>query len=573
MKRKTRGLWLSLIFIFLCAGCAVQGEPAFVPSTPSPSSAPVPIFALSQLELRQGDEIALADCFAQGFVPDGQISYTSSNQAVASVDGRGFLIACGQGEAVISALCGEFFGELGIVVSGVREAPGVRIEVNYLVLEPEETGKLSCHISEGIEEEAVWSSNDEAVVRVDEEGQVTAVGKGTARVSVRAGEYEDSVAVWVTSSKPYAPLAEIAPPRFQNKEGVLQREEAQDTGEASIMLTGDLMCLSSQQYAARSGKTYDYNSSFKLVRPIFAQGDFVMGNLETCLSYSNPYTAEEKTVQDNPNCNAQATFLDALRYAGYDAVATANNHSGDTGTKGLYETVQMLDTYHIAHTGTFTRAGEQRFILCEINGIKVAFLSYTEILNTKYGELAIPNAQKPILLNLYSEESVRRDVRAARDAGAEFIVAYNHWGTENTHDYTQKQVEHAQQMADAGVDFIAGSHSHCLQGPKRFTASDGRVVPCIFSMGNFVSGMGREINNDTVILKLDLARKGEDVVLESVGYIPCKVFVEYGGGHHVIVPTSPALNGGKTSSALSAARKRIVKVMGSDVFQEVTELK
>ena len=85
--------------------------------------------------------------------------------------------------------------------------------------------------------------------------------------------------------------------------------------------------------------------------------------------------------------------------------------------------------------------------------------------------------------------------------------------------------------------------------------------------------MGREINNDTVILKLDLVRKEDEIELKNVGYIPCKVFVEYGDGHHVIVPTSAALNGGKTSSSLSAAHDRIAKVMkGEDVFTEIREL-
>ena len=92
-------------------------------------------------------------------------------------------------------------------------------------------------------------------------------------------------------------------------------------------------------------------------------------------------------------------------------------------------------------------------------------------------------------------------------------------------------------------------------------------------MGNFVSGMGREINNDTIILKLDLVRSGGQTELQNVGYIPCKVFVEYGDGHHVIIPTSAALNGGKSSSSLSAAHDRIAKVMkGEDVFAEIREL-
>ena len=567
-----------VVLMLACAlpGCAVQTGQADAPK-PSleiqPSAEPIPAFALESLEMRQGETIALQDCFAENFSPDGALWYASSDEAVALVNEKQEIVAVGAGECTISVLHTGASGELKIEVTGMKEAPGIHIDQAYLALEPGQEGQLSCHLSREVQGQAVWASNDESVATVDSQGNVVAVGKGTARISAQAGEYQDSVAVWVTSSQPYAPLGEITTPRFQKVEGIWQNADASDTGEASILLTGDLMCLSSQQYAAKTGKSYHYNSSFQLVRAIFAEGDFVVGNLETCLSYSSPYTAEEKTVQDNPHCNAQATFLDAIRYAGYDAVVTANNPAGDTGPMGLSETVPMLDTYLIAHTGTFTRASEPRFILADVNGIRVAILSYTEILNTKYGDLAIPDAQKSLLIRRYSEENVKADVAAAREAGAEFIIAYNHWGVENTHEYTQKQVEHAQQMADAGVDFIAGSHSHCLQGPKIISAADGRSVPCIFSMGNFVSGMGREINNDTIILKLELVRKEDKVELENVGYIPCKVFVEYGDGHHVIVPTSAALNGGKSSSSLSAAHDRITKVMqGEDIFTEIREL-
>lgn len=577
MEAKRIGAAL-VVLMLVCAlpGCAAQTEQAVAPKPSQeiqPSAEPIPAFALESLEMQQGDSIALQDCFAENFSPDGALWYASSDETVALINEKQEIVAVGAGECTISVLHTGASGELKIEVTGMLEAPGVHIDQSYLALEPGQEGQLSCHLSREVQEQAVWASNDESVATVDSQGKVVAVGKGTARISAQAGEYQDSVAVWVTSSKPYAPLGEITTPRFQKVDGIWQNADASETGEASILLTGDLMCLSSQQYAAKTGKSYHYNSSFRLVRPIFAKGDFVVGNLETCLSYSSPYTAEEKTVQDNPHCNAQATFLDAVRYAGYDAVVTANNHAGDTGTMGLYETVQMLDTYLIAHTGTFTRAGEPRFILADVNGIKVAVLSYTEILNSKYGDLAIPDAQKSLLIRRYSEENLKADVAAAREAGAEFIIAYNHWGIENTHEYTQKQVEHAQQMADAGVDFIAGSHSHCLQGPKIISAADGRSVPCIFSMGNFVSGMGREINNDTIILKLDLVRKEDGIKLENVGYIPCKVFVEYGEGHHVIVPTSAALNGGKTSSSLSAAHDRIAKVMqGEDIFTEIREL-
>ena len=399
--RRVTAVLLILMLACALAGCAEQTEQAAAPKpsqSVQPSAEPIPAFALEVLEMRRGDTVSLEDCFAENFSPDGALWYASSDEAVALVNEQREIVAVGVGECTVSLVHENASGELKIEVTGMPEAPGVHIDQAYLALEPGQEGQLSCHLSREIQGQAVWSSNDENVATVDSQGRVVAVGKGTARISAQAGEYQDSVAVWVTSSKPYAPLGEITAPRFQKKDGIWQNPDALDTGEASILLTGDLMCLSSQQYAAKSGKSYNYNSSFRLVRGIFEKGDFVVGNLETCLSYSSPYTAAEKTVQDNPHCNAQATFLDAVRYAGYDAVVTANNHAGDTGTMGLYETVQMLDTYLIAHTGTFTRAGEPRFLLADVNGIKVAVLSYTEILNTKYGELAIPDAQKSLLI-------------------------------------------------------------------------------------------------------------------------------------------------------------------------------
>lgn len=82
------------------------------------------------------------------------------------------------------------------------------------------------------------------------------------------------------------------------------------------------------------------------------------------------------------------------------------------------------------------------------------------------------------MINTYSKERIAEDIAAARAAGAELIVAYNHWGAEHTHQPTPKVVTHAQEMADAGVDIIIGSHSHAVQPVVWLTAADGRQVLC-----------------------------------------------------------------------------------------------
>ena len=65
----------------------------------------------------------------------------------------------------------------------------------------------------------------------------------------------------------------------------------------TLCLMGDLMCLAGQQYTAeRRDETHDYTGSFHLVREFFSSCDFVVGNLETTLSESNPYSTKEREV-------------------------------------------------------------------------------------------------------------------------------------------------------------------------------------------------------------------------------------------------------------------------------------
>ena len=63
------------------------------------------------------------------------------------------------------------------------------------------------------------------------------------------------------------------------------------------------------------------------------------GNLESLLSNTSPYMSEEKALGGEPHCNGPSTYLDALKYAGFDALSNANNHITDNGERGLLQTM------------------------------------------------------------------------------------------------------------------------------------------------------------------------------------------------------------------------------------------
>jgi len=334
---------------------------------------------------------------------------------------------------------------------------------------------------------------------------------------------------------------------------------------AKIMLAGDLMCLPGQQTAARVGNGYDFKSSFIYVKNIFAKSDFAIANLETALSESHPLSSQKKLqANGEPNCNGPVAYLEAIKYAGINALAMANNHTLDAGVKGIKETIGHVEDYGFMHTGSFASPDSDRYFIAEINGIKIGFLSYSTISNQAVRK------EYEYAFKRYSLNSLVADIAKAKEAGAEYIIAYNHWGTENTHNVNPAQQKIAQEMADAGVDFIAGSHPHCLQRAVYITAGDGRKVFCIYSLGNFVSSMARDINNDTIILEADLKKTASGVSLEAVGYYPAHVFTlkRYnvdGDYPYVIFPASSAYQGGDAwhnPIAIFEAAQRIKAVMG-----------
>lgn len=262
-----------------------------------------------------------------------------------------------------------------------------------------------------------------------------------------------------------------------------------------------------------------------------------------------------------PNCNGPKQYLGALKFAGFDALVLANNHCCDAGVQGIIETTQAVEEYGFPYTGLFREKDAQRFVILDVKGIKVGLLSYAEFYNSK--DKAVREAGCEYMINTYSKERIAEDIAAARAAGAELIVAYNHWGAEHTHQPTPKVVTHAQEMADAGVDIIIGSHSHAVQPVVWLTAADGRQVLCAYSMGNFVSSMGRSTANDTFIAEIGIVREGGSVRVESEKYHPCRVFPQLEGYWYVVVPTNVTLVR-SIIPQLKAAEERITAIVNPE---------
>ncbi|HVL53498.1 MAG TPA: CapA family protein, partial [Vitreimonas sp.] len=80
-----------------------------------------------------------------------------------------------------------------------------------------------------------------------------------------------------------------------------------------------------------------------------------------------------------------------------------------------------------------------------------------------------------------SAANCREDVRAARDAGADVVIVFPHWGVEYRATPSQGQQDVGRRCLDAGADMVIGNHAHWAAAVE---VHDGK--PIWYALGNFV---------------------------------------------------------------------------------------
>ena len=332
------------------------------------------------------------------------------------------------------------------------------------------------------------------------------------------------------------------PRYFRGADGWWRDPQAQPSGKALLCCTGDLMCEPRQTRACQYGDSYFFQPMFQFVRDILRSSDLTMGNLETTVSDMTPYAGAYHTVAKKYHCNAPESYLDALRYAGFDALVNANNHNCDSGAAGLIETNERIDRHGFMRTGTFLPGETERVLLVKIKGIRVAILSYGNRYNgldeRHYTEKGITE-----ILNWFSKEKCLADVAYARQMGAEFVLCYQHWGKDYDLVPNAQQEGIIADLKECGIDYIVGSHTHCFQSHDVAISQEGRKIPMMWSMGNFVTNERKTLCRHTGILQLTLERKAGKILAKEQ-LIPCYIHDRFGTGRFCVVPLDTTLNGG-----------------------------
>ncbi len=323
----------------------------------------------------------------------------------------------------------------------------------------------------------------------------------------------------------------------------------------SILSVGDIMAHSTNITAAKqSDGTYDFTDNYKDVKKYIQDADLALCNVETTFASGTP--------SGYPMFNAPDELADAIADAGFDVAYTSNNHMMDTGEKGLLRTMDVLQDAGLKTVGS-RREGEKTYLVTKVKGVKVGVVSYTYETTTTASKSVTINgnnvsASSIDLINSFNYndlktedyDRIQEDIDGCREDGADIVICYLHWGNEYQTKPDSHQEEMAQQIADDGADIIFASHPHVLQEADVITASDGREVPVVYSMGNFISNqrqetLGNRYTENGMIAQVVVTLRSSDnsIRSESMRIIPTWVdrYQSGSGWAYRIVPLDSGL--------------------------------
>lgn len=293
------------------------------------------------------------------------------------------------------------------------------------------------------------------------------------------------------------------------------------TATASIAACGSNFF--SQPVINGTDKSYKYDYIYDKMKGVLEPYDVKIVTQETVFtndpsrySGSNPYMSPP-------------SIASALVNAGFNVISSASDHTFDNGKEGVLDTLNAWNSYASSTLVTGIYASSESYnnvSYMDVNGIRIAFLSYTSSLNG----MTLTNEEKTYVKTLYDENTVAEDITYASKI-ADFVIILPHWGMEDSVSHTANQEKWAKVFIDNGADLIIGTGSDYLQDVVLYEGKNGQAVPCYYSLGNFVSEKASQEEVLSGAASITITKTGKETKLESYDMIPVALHVSKKGDY------------------------------------------
>ena len=195
-----------------CTVCGYK-ETATIPAIYIPSY-PVTGIKVSPdtLTLNRKDETAqLTAEVIPSYADNTRVTWKSSDESVVTVDEKGKVTAVGNGTATITvtSVSGNYTATVAVTVKIPVEIEKISIEAEKETLTKigESTElKVKIEPENADAQKLIWKSDNEMIAAVDENGKVTAIGNGTAIITVTTEDGKNTASITITVKIPDEPV-------------------------------------------------------------------------------------------------------------------------------------------------------------------------------------------------------------------------------------------------------------------------------------------------------------------------------------------------------------------------------
>lgn len=244
--------------------------------------------------------------------------------------------------------------------------------------------------------------------------------------------------------------------------------ESKDLGKLSMVFVGDIML--SRSVGDKMAILKDYTFPFLKISDYINSFDLAFANLE------NPVSLRGTKVGSIYSFRADPRVIEGLRFAGFDVLSIANNHIWDYGIDAFLDTMTLVKAGGMDYVGGgYNFNDAHKPLVREINGVKISFLAYTNLLPPSTTATEFSEGVSFLEMN-----QVLLDITEAKKVSDIAVVSF-HWGEEYQKNHNLNQEFIANKSIKAGADLIIGHHPHV---PQEVESQSTAWIA--YSLGNFI---------------------------------------------------------------------------------------
>ncbi|MEI7620410.1 MAG: AmmeMemoRadiSam system protein B [Candidatus Falkowbacteria bacterium] len=280
-----------------------------------------------------------------------------------------------------------------------------------------------------------------------------------------------------------------------------QLKKVVDSNQAELIFVGDTML--SRYIGSDMASRNDYDFPYAKIKSFLSEADLVFANLES------PISNLGKSAGHLYSFRADLKNVLGLKNSGIDVLSVANNHTFDYGLEAFSDTLNNLKNAGLAYVGGgFNFKEAHQGVYKKINGIKISFLAYTDLLPKSQSATNDQAGFAYLDLN-----QMATDIKLAKEKSDLVIVSF-HWGREYETKHNVQQEKVALAAIKAGASLVVGHHPHVVQDVSSYQG-----VTVAYSLGNFIFDQNFSPETKTgLALKVSIKDKKIEKVSPQVIY-------------------------------------------------------